>query len=239
MTDLAALKIANSKRWDEAKLTRDFKSPAQRLVGSNAKQRYLTVSGKTGVPWWFIAVVHEREASQAWSLSLAQGDPWNKPSVHVPANRGPFNSWEEAAVDALVECAPHAARNTDWSAGGALTMLEQYNGLGYFSHGIPSPYIWSGTDQYKSGKYVKDGVFDPNAVDSQLGCAGLLKTMMELDQSITFAGQPATPVRPKPPEVPKQPPAPQTHPSPSVTNPAPGSIGAFLAALFAAIFKRK
>lgn len=42
---------------------------------------------------------------------------------------GPFNSWEEAAIDTLVNCAPYVARNKDWSVGGALLMLEQYNGL--------------------------------------------------------------------------------------------------------------
>jgi putative chitinase len=42
--------------------------------------------------------------------------------------------------------------------------------------------------------------------------------------------------RPVPPDVPK----PSAKPSqPSVTNPAPGSIGAFIASIFAAIFKRK
>ena len=77
------------------------------------------------------AVVHERESSQNWNGSLAQGDPWNLVSTHVPAGRGPFKSWEDAAVDALVNCHPFAARNMDWSIGGTLTMLEQYNGLGY------------------------------------------------------------------------------------------------------------
>ncbi len=78
--------------------------------------------------------------------------------------RGPFASFEDAAVDALKNCSPYAAKNTDWSVGGLLTMLEQYNGLGYFNKVLPSPYIWSGTDQYVS-KYVADGVFDPNVVD--------------------------------------------------------------------------
>jgi hypothetical protein len=35
--------------------------------------------------------------------------------------------------------------------GGALTLLEQYNGLGYANRGLPSPYIWSGTDRYLKG----------------------------------------------------------------------------------------
>lgn len=71
----------------------------------------------------------------------------------------PFTSWEECAINALVHCAPCAARNIDWSIGGTLTKLEEYNGLGYAARRTPSPYIWSSTDQYKSGKYVRDGVF--------------------------------------------------------------------------------
>jgi lysozyme family protein len=65
-------------------------------------------------------------------------------------------------VDALVNCSPYAARLTDWSIGGMLTNLERYNGLGYANKWRrPSPYIWSGTDQYIAGKYVADGVYDP------------------------------------------------------------------------------
>ncbi|MGY4311273.1 hypothetical protein [Bradyrhizobium sp. JR3.5] len=64
-------------------------------------------------------------------------------------------------VDALVNCAPRAALNKDWSIGGTLTMLKQYNGLGYANKGRPLSHIWSGTDQYVSGKYVRGGVYDP------------------------------------------------------------------------------
>jgi hypothetical protein len=104
----------------------------------------------------------------------------------VPKGRGPFKSWEDAAVDALTNCAPFAARWRDWSIGGILTLLEQYNGLGYAARGVASPYVWAGTDQYVSGKYVRDGVYDPNVVDRQLGCADLLLAMMKLDSSIQF-----------------------------------------------------
>lgn len=188
MVDLARLKDANIRRWNAAKLTRgpEFLPVAKRLVA--AKQRYMTVAMQTGVPWPFIAVTHQRESSQNWNRSLAQGDPWNQVSTRVPAGRGPFNSWEEAAYDALVNCAPYTARNKDWSIGGLLTKLEEYNGLGYATKGIPSPYIWSGTDQYKSGKYVADHVFNADVVDKQLGCAGLIMAMMSLDSSIKFDG---------------------------------------------------
>lgn len=189
--DLARLKDANIRRWKAAKLTRgpEFIPVAKRLVA--AKARYEAVSNRTGIPWSFIAVTHQRESSQNWQRSLAQGDPWNQVSTHVPAGRGPFASWEEAAYDALVNCTPHASRNNDWSIGGLLTLLERYNGVGYVNRGLPSPYIWSGTDQYSRGKYVRDGVFDPDEVDKQLGCAGLIMAMMDLDASIKFEDSPA------------------------------------------------
>lgn len=186
MTDLAALRSANAKRWANARLTRNFSLVAKHLITPYAKSRYQIVAAKTGVPWAVIAVIHERESSQDWASSLAQGDPWNRVSVHVPKGRGPFKSWEEAAIDALLNCPPFAARSKDWSIGGALALLETYNGTGYANRGMPSPYIWAGTDQYKSGKYIRDGVFDADAVDRQLGCAGLLMAMMVLDPTITF-----------------------------------------------------
>ena len=240
MIDLVALMAANEARWAHAKVTRGpaFAIVAKRLVALEARARYRFVSARTGIPWPVIAVIHERECSQDWTGSLAQGDPWDKVSVHVPAGRGPFKSWEEAAVDALVHCAPYAARNKDWSIGGALTLLEQYNGLGYAARGVPSPYIWSGTDQYKSGKYVRDGIYDPNAVDQQLGCAGLLLAMMALDPSIAFPGtvsaSATSPQRSQP-----FPASPSKQSQPSITNPSKGSIGAFVANLLGAIFRRK
>ncbi|WP_164937438.1 hypothetical protein [Bradyrhizobium guangxiense] len=45
-----------------------------------------------------IAVSHYRESSQDFSKRLAQGDPWNRVSTHVPAGRGPFNSFEESLL---------------------------------------------------------------------------------------------------------------------------------------------
>jgi lysozyme family protein len=176
------LAIQNAARWQNAKVhtnrQAEFDSVAKRLVA--AKARYDEVALRTNVPWYVIAVIHEREAAQRWDRSIAQGDRWDRKSVHVPAGRGPFKSWEDAAVDALTNCGPRAAHCKDWSAGGALSLLESYNGLGYAHKGVPSPYIWAGTNQYVSGKYVRDGVFDPHVVDVQLGCAGILKAMKAL-----------------------------------------------------------
>jgi lysozyme family protein len=234
MTNLIALKSANEKRWANAKLKRDFSAVAKRLAA--ATSRYQAVSAITGVPWPFIAVVHEREATQNWTTQLGQGDPLDRVSIHVPRGRGPFKTWEDGACDALVNCAPFAACNKDWSIGGTLTKLEEYNGLGYAARNQPSPYLWSGTDQYKCGKYVRDGVFDPDVVDSQLGCAGLLMAMMALDPSIALDGAGPSVMPRQPAPIPART---QKTSQPSTTNPSKGSIAAFVTSLIAAIFRRK
>lgn len=48
---------------------------------------------------------------------------------------------------------------------------------GYRKRGKASPYVWSGTDKYKKGKYVGDGSYSANTVDAQAGTAAVLKAM--------------------------------------------------------------
>jgi len=135
------------------------------------------------IPWEFIAVAHYREAgldenaNPRWDRYLGNGQPLSKKTTIVPKGRGPFVTWEEGAADALVYAPPYAAKNKDWSIGGTLTKLEEYNGLGYARMDKPSPYLWAGTDQYSKGKYTSDSKYDPDHVDQQLGVAGLLKFM--------------------------------------------------------------
>lgn len=185
------LKVLNKNRWDACHISLAegpaFKKVADVLMQPANIKRYQNVSdilAKQGhtVPWWFIAVIHYREAGFVnnqpnWNTYLGNGQPLNRKTTLVPAGRGPFKTWEEGAVDALVYAPPHAAQNKDWSIGGALAEIENYNGPGYAARGLPSPYVWAGTDQYKSGKYIADGKFSATTVDQQLGCAGLLKFM--------------------------------------------------------------
>lgn len=188
MVDLVKLTAANAHRWAVMKVNPSavtvLTDVAKRLI--DAKTHFQAVAARTGVPWFVIAVIDERETSENWNLSIAQGDHWNQKSRHVPVARGPFKSWDDAAYDALVNCQPHAARWKDWSAGGTLTLLEEYNGLGYAAMGKPSPYIWADTDQYVRGKYVADHDYDPTVVDHQEGCAALLSVIFKLDPSSEF-----------------------------------------------------
>jgi lysozyme family protein len=187
----AALAAENVARWKRARITRDSEvvNTAQKLLAN--KERYRAVQAKTGVPWWVVAVIHSRESSGNFLGILHNGERiigTGKLTTLVPAGRGPFATWEAAAVDALTNAGPRAASNTDWSLSGMLLLLERYNGLGYFNRGLPSPYIWAGTDQYTAGKFVADGKFDMNHIDQQIGCAPLLMMLEQLDPSIVFEG---------------------------------------------------
>jgi lysozyme family protein len=217
--NISSLVAANADRWTKVRVTgTGFVQVAKRLVAQ--KSRYVAVEKTTGVPWFIVAVIHEREASQRFDTQLGQGDPLNRVSTHVPKGRGPFSSWEQGAYDALVRCAPYASRWQDWSPGGALTLLEQYNGLGYAGKGRPSPYVWAGTNQYVSGKYVADGVYDATAVDKQLGCAGLIIAMQAMDPTIQFGphAYPATH------DATEHPAAPAKAPAAPVVTPAPAPV---------------
>jgi lysozyme family protein len=173
-----------AKQWDAmtilpARLS-EVRQTAKRLT--DAKTRYQAVEKATGVPWYMIAAIHERESSQSWKASLAQGDPWDRVSTHVPRGRGPFKSWEAAAIDALA--LDGLTKVIDWRLEKILYYLELYNGWGYHAHGVPSPYLFGATSIQKLGKYIADGVWSARAIDKQIGCAALIKAMMDLDASI-------------------------------------------------------
>lgn len=226
---LAQLHLKNSARWSKAKLTRrpEYVSggyaPVPRILA--ARNRYELIQAQTGVNWVFVASAHYREANLNFACQLAQGDPLSQKSHNVPAGRGPFPTFEAGAYDALVRCQPYAARNKDWSMPFLLTIEEAYNGLGYAYRGLPSPYVWSGTDQYQRGKFIRDRVFDPGTVDKQLGVAGLVMCLLEADPSIKFGEPTQAPQKPVQPPIPSgtvgEPTLPKTTPEAPAPLPAP------------------
>lgn len=174
--------MTNAERWERAKFTRSTAINAQAAKIEAHRDRYEAVSKATGVPWDVIGVIHYRESSGDFKGVLHNGQKiigTGKKTTIVPKGRGPFSTWEEAAIDALVNAPPKAALNKDWSIAGALDILERYNGLGYRNKGLPSPYLWAGTDQYVKGKYVADGEYDPEHIDKQLGVAPILMKLRE------------------------------------------------------------
>lgn len=185
MVDINFLKHTTRIWWDRAKRTRDFNPVAVRLL--TLKPRYQEIEKQTGVPWFVVAVIHNRESGARFDRNLANGQPLNMVTTLVPRGRGPFKTFEDSAVDALLNCHPFLGKHDDWSLTGTLTAIERYNGLGYARLGVPSPYIWAGTSVYKAGKYVGDGKYDPTHVDKQLGCAGLIMALHDIDPTVIFS----------------------------------------------------
>jgi lysozyme family protein/peptidoglycan hydrolase-like protein with peptidoglycan-binding domain len=157
---------------------------ARGLMGNKA--RYEQVSRTTGVPWSVIAVLHQRESDADFRTYLGNGEPLNRKTRLVPAGRGPFSTWEEGAIDALQYDGLEKVR--DWTPERACYEVEKFNGFGYRNKHINSPYLWSFSNAYSSGKYVADGRFSASAVDEQCGAMPVLKRIMELDSSVQFNG---------------------------------------------------
>jgi len=145
------------------------------------RQRYAAVAAKTGVPWWFIGVVHALEASFNFNGHLHNGEPLTARTVQVPKNRPPVwsppNDWESSALDALTY--ERLIGLDDWSVAAALYRWESYNGFGYYRRKINSPYLWSFSEHYTKGKFVSDGKFNPDAVSKQCGAAVMLRALQE------------------------------------------------------------
>lgn len=200
----AKLKPVYRQRWDNARINRAASADewARRIL--KLRPRYMPVEKQTGVPWWWIAVTHMRESSCNFQGVLHNGEHiigTGRKTRLVPAGRGPFLSWEQAAIDAIKLKGLH--RITDWSIERALYECERFNGWGYHWKRQPSPYVWAGTTFYKSGKYVRDGVYDPSHVDTQLGCAAVLKALEKM--GIAVDRIPAPEPAPPPPDIEQEP----------------------------------
>ena len=144
------------------------------------KARYETVGGPLAIPWWFIGAVHGLESGFAFDRHLHNGDPLTARTRRVPPGRpasgNPTFAWEDSARDALQYM--KLDQWGDWSIAGALYQWEAYNGFGYRKYKINSPYLWSFSNHYDKGRYVRDHVFDTDAVSNQCGAATLLRAMV-------------------------------------------------------------
>ena len=152
---------------------------ARKLIGHKAQ--YQAVEKATRVPWFVIAALHNRESDADFDTYLGNGEPLDRVTHLVPRGRGPFDSWEEGAIDALRVDGLDQVR--EWTPARACYEIEKFNGFGYRTHhkDVLSPYLWSFTNHYTAGKYVGDGHFDHDAVDKQCGALPVLKRITEIE----------------------------------------------------------
>jgi lysozyme family protein len=187
-TKFEDLKSEYRDLWNTCEVNADKASAVYAVCASIIanKDRYESVSNETGVPWQVIAVIHFMEGGGNFKTHLHNGDPLNERTVHVPSGRpksgNPPFAWEVSAIDALG--GDDQFRGKTWGIEETLFFLECYNGTGYrVGRGQAtnpprrSPYLWSYTNHYQSGKYIYDGVFSPTAVSDQVGCAAMLRAL--------------------------------------------------------------
>lgn len=208
------------KLWNACRLSEDktgaVRREAERLLAN--RKVYEEISEETSVPWWFIGLIHQMECSYSLSKHLHNGDSLKARTWQVPAGRpkdgSPPFAFVDSAIDALE--VDGFAGKTDWPLPMVLWRLERYNGFGYRrKFGFASPYLWSYTNHFTAGKYVKDGVFDPNAISKQCGTAATLRYLLERG-AVSFEEkqpEPVVAVAPKPEPEPK--PSVQPDPAPA------------------------
>ena len=158
----------------------EVKWVAQKIRANKPRYEAVVLSLANGMPYWFVGIIHFMEGGGKFSTHLHNGDPLTARTKNVPAGRPvkgqpPF-SWEESAIDALTYM--KYDKITDWSIQNCLDLFERYNGMGYKKKGLPSPYLWSYTQFYTKGKYVKDGKYDPNVISKQPGVAAIMKELL-------------------------------------------------------------
>lgn len=169
--------------WLTAKLNTDRESKHEIDVAFakalKRKGAYLRVQERTSVPWQLIAGLDMRECNFRENRCLHNGQRLDAVTTLVPQGRGPFPNWEVGAIDALN--IKKMALVKEWPICKVLEWAEKYNGQGYLLYhpNVPSPYLWSMTNHYTTGKYSRDGIFDLGLQDKQVGVAALLLKFAE------------------------------------------------------------
>lgn len=152
---------------------------AHKLISFIDEGRYKAGCDATWVPEIDAAASFEREAASNFNLNPAQGWPYNQLSKNIPHN-GPFPNWTAAQIAAYHIDRLDAVGAANWSWERSCYEWEWFNGFGPRNHGKHTGYLWASTNIYTGGKYVADGVWDPNAQDEQLGVIPMMYRMIEL-----------------------------------------------------------
>lgn len=205
-----SLKPEYASLWASCQIRPAHKAEVQSVAKSIMANRsaYEKIAQRTGVPWFVTGIIHAMECTQFPKLTqhLHNGDRLDRKTRLVPAGR-PAGTWPpedkdadlfvESAVDALTMKGKEFDKIKDWSIERIAFVLESYNGWGYRNRGVASAYLWSYTNQYRSGKYVADHVWSSTAVSEQCGGMALLKALHELDASLTSTQQVAAAAEPE------------------------------------------
>jgi lysozyme family protein len=172
---------SNTERARNAEPTSKYASQVNKAVETMGKKEAVIdeIARKANLPPSLVGALWHREASFKEGVYMHNGDPLGKPTTHVPKG---INFGKDQFVDAAVH-ALNRFKSTSKGLGlsydskdvGAMaTFAEHYNGLGYRNKDRVSPYVFAGTDQYKGGMYVADGVYSAKTFDQRPGVVAII-----------------------------------------------------------------
>lgn len=181
----------------------EFERIANKIIHN--KNRYIDIEKATGVPWVLVGVIHLRESDMDFNTYLGNGQRLNMRTTIEPDGRGPFcqslpatqEEFKAGCIDALaIDGLSGVAQPMDrwelgrywgsWPLEKMIFYAHKLNGLGYWYKGLRSPYLYGGSNLQQPGKYVSDGNFDPNVMDTQPGIVPILWMIGSLDTAINY-----------------------------------------------------
>src|SRR5260370_10273635 len=92
---LAAMRLDPAREHELA-----ARAAAVLALSERHRDEWAEVASKTGVPRLWGLASFERESGSDYSRSPAQGDRWERASVHGPRGLGPYRCWGDACVTA-------------------------------------------------------------------------------------------------------------------------------------------
>ena len=169
--------------WDHMTIKEGHRSEIRLAIKRIAAyvDLYKEAERYTGVDWRITAILHYMESGCDVRRQILNGEYITRKTKKVPKGYGPWEGFAESCVDAYKRHPFHKGM----TVAEVLYRMERFNGLGYIRKGIHSPYLWSYSNHYTSGKYIEKKIlfkwvslYKKNLVSRQIGAAILLKELM-------------------------------------------------------------
>jgi lysozyme family protein len=170
--------------WHTMHITKMAEAVAAAKHLLRGRDAYEAASKASGVPAVLLMSLNWRESDGSLNTYLGNGDHAVGPAamkahrrtINVPRGRGPFPDWQTGAIDALHY--DHLDQVKNWTIPLMLYEGELWNGFGYRSHGVRTPYLVGGTNLQQRGRYAGDGNWQAGQWDSQIGIMPVMWCVM-------------------------------------------------------------
>ena len=140
----ASLASEYKRRFDACVPRSAYRTQVSWYIERLKKHRdsYEKLQASSGVPWFFVGIIHALECSFNFRGHLHNGNLLKERTRHVPSGRpavwNPPSDWQASALDALESM--KFRNQADWSLEMMLYRWERFNGFGYRTRNVVSPY---------------------------------------------------------------------------------------------------